>query len=94
MIGHPSGRRKEVALQENTITGVFTTVIRYTTDTEPGSSGSPVFTNSWDLVALHHAGGDQAPSGAWLNNEGMRIDRIVADLRATAPARSAHELGI
>ena len=94
VIGHPSGRRKEVALQENTITGVFTTVIRYTTDTEPGSSGSPVFTNGWDLVALHHAGGDQAPSGAWLNNEGMRIDRIVADLRATAPAAIRTELGI
>jgi endonuclease G, mitochondrial len=94
VIGHPSGRRKEVALQENTITGVFTNAIRYTTDTEPGSSGSPVFTNGWDLVALHHAGGDQAPSGAWLNNEGMRVDRIVADLRATAPAAIRTELAI
>ena len=94
VIGHPSGRRKEVSLQENTVTGIFTNVVRYTTDTEPGSSGSPVFTNGWDLVALHHAGGDQAPSGAWLNNEGMRIDRIVADLRANAPASILAELGI
>lgn len=94
VVGHPSGRRKEVALQENTITGVFPNVIRYTTDTEPGSSGSPVFTNGWDLVALHHAGGDQAPSGAWLNNEGMRIDRIVNDLRANASAAVRTELGI
>jgi len=94
VVGHPSGRRKEVALQENTITGVFTDVVRYTADTEPGSSGSPVFTNGWDLVALHHAGGEQAPSGAWLNNEGMRIDRIVADLQANAPAAIRTELGI
>jgi len=94
VIGHPSGRRKEVALQENTVTGVFTDVVRYTADTEPGSSGSPVFTNGWDLVALHHAGGDQAPSGAWLDNEGMRIDRIVADLQANAPAGIRTELGI
>ena len=94
VIGHPSGRRKEVALQENTVTGVFTNVVRYTADTEPGSSGSPVFTNGWDLVALHHAGGDQAPSGAWLNNEGMRIDRIVADLQANVPASIRSELGI
>jgi len=94
VVGHPSGRRKEVALQENTITGVFTNVVRYTADTEPGSSGSPVFTNGWDLVALHHAGGDQAPNGAWLNNEGMRIDRIVADLQANAPAAIRTELGI
>jgi len=94
VIGHPSGRRKEVAVQENTVTGVFTDVVRYTADTEPGSSGSPVFTNGWDLVALHHAGGDQAPSGAWLNNEGMRIDRIVADLQANLPANIRTELGI
>jgi V8-like Glu-specific endopeptidase len=94
VVGHPSGRRKEVALQDNSITGVFTNVIRYTTDTEPGSSGSPVFTNGWDIVALHHAGGDRAPSGAWLNNEGMRVDRIVADLRANAPAAIRTELGI
>ncbi len=93
VIGHPSGRRKEVALQENTITGVFTSVIRYTTDTEPGSSGSPVFTNGWDIVALHHAGGDQA-NGVWLNNEGMRVDRIVTDLRANVPAAIRTELGI
>lgn len=94
VVGHPSGRRKEVALQENTITSILTNAVRYTADTEPGSSGSPVFTNGWDLVALHHAGGDQAPSGAWLNNEGMRIDRIVADLRANVPAAIQTELGI
>lgn len=94
VIGHPSGRRKEVALQENTVTGIFPNVVRYTADTEPGSSGSPVFTNGWDLVALHHAGGDQAANGTWLNNEGMRIDRIVADLQANVPASIRTELGI
>ena len=32
------------------------TRIRYRTNTEPGSSGSPVFTMDWDLVGLHHYG--------------------------------------
>ena len=44
-------------------------------------------------MALHHAGGDQV-NGVWLNNEGMRIDRIVADLRANVPAAIRTELGI
>lgn len=95
IIQHPAGRRKEVALQDNTITGVFPNVLRYTTDTEGGSSGSPVFNNAWDLVSLHHAGGDFV-GGMWLNNEGMRIDRIVNDLRAHFGAGHAvlTELGI
>jgi Trypsin-like peptidase domain/Effector-associated domain 1 len=28
----------------------------YSTNTEPGSSGSPVFTANWELVAIHHFG--------------------------------------
>lgn len=86
IIQHPAGRRKEVALQENAIVKISGDFIRYETDTEPGSSGSPVFDNDWDLIALHHAGGDQAPGnpggGVWLNNEGVRIDAIVKDLLA------------
>jgi V8-like Glu-specific endopeptidase len=31
--------------------------VQYTTDTLPGSSGSPVFNDNWEVVALHHAGG-------------------------------------
>jgi hypothetical protein len=37
--------------------------ISYTVNTEPGSSGSPVFTMGWQHVALHRAGGPQANSG-------------------------------
>lgn len=81
IIQHPLGRRKEVALQNNTIQKLFENVVRYTTDTEPGSSGSPVFDNLWNLMALHHAGGEQDSSGKWLNNQGIRINRIVESLR-------------
>ena len=30
--------------------------VNYTTNTKPGSSGSPVFTTGWQPVALHCAG--------------------------------------
>jgi endonuclease G len=98
IVQHPSGRRKEVALQDNEIDRLFTNVVRYKADTEPGSSGSPVFDNLWQLVALHHAGGDRDASGKWLNNEGIRIDAVINDLRAHFAAEGRQdvldELGI
>ena len=30
--------------------------MHYETDTAPGSSGSPVFNDQWEVVALHHSG--------------------------------------
>ncbi len=82
VIQHPAGRMKEVALQENEVTHIYSNRIHYTTDTEGGSSGSPVLNNAWDLVALHHAAGDwDAVNNRWIDNEGMRIDSIVQHLR-------------
>ena len=76
VIQHPQGRKKEVVVQQNQLTDVHTNVIHYFSDTDYGSSGSPVFNNTWDLMALHHA---REPSES--ANEGVRIDKIVADLR-------------
>ncbi len=100
IVQHPRGRRKEVALQKNNITNIYTSRIRYTTDTDPGSSGSPVFNNQWDLIAIHHAAGEwDSATLAWLSNEGMRMDKIVADLRShyggtATGAQILTELGI
>ena len=98
VVQHPSGRMKEVALQKNQVTHIFADRIHYTTDTEPGSSGSPVLTNTWDLVALHHAAGDWDPvASKWIDNEGMRIDSIATHLRtqfATSNPALLTELGV
>ncbi len=82
IIQHPNARRKEVALQENLITKIFSNKIQYTTDTEPGSSGSPVFNNHWDLVGLHHSAGERNQrTNKWVSNQGIRIDKIIAALK-------------
>ena len=94
VVQHPRGRRKELALQQNRLDEVFSDFVHYTTDTEPGSSGSPVFNNAWDVIALHHAGGKQDANGVWLTNEGVRVDRIVSDLRGRTTAAQRAELGI
>lgn len=80
VIQHPRGRPKEVALHDNRVTRLQDKVVHYRTDTEPGSSGSPVFNNRWELVALHHAGWRE--DGEAATNEGVRISAIVAHLLA------------
>jgi S1-C subfamily serine protease len=57
IIQHPSGGPKQIALNENRVTNIYRHYLQYTTDTLPGSSGSPVFNDDWEVVALHHAGG-------------------------------------
>jgi endonuclease G, mitochondrial len=56
IIQHPSGERKQVALRENQVLDVLDNHLHYHTDTSPGSSGSPVFNDQWEIVALHHSG--------------------------------------
>jgi len=94
IIGHPKGKKKRVALQDNIVTTLRERAIDYTTDTEPGSSGSPVFNNKWELVALHQKRGkSQDAEGNYTHNCGLRIDSIVAILRAS-PEDLRQELGL
>lgn len=56
VIQHPSGRTREVCVRNNLLLEVVDeTFVLYGADTEPGSSGSPVLSDTWELVALHHA---------------------------------------
>lgn len=84
IIQHPRGRKKELALQENTVTYVYDKAIYYSTDTEEGSSGSAVFNNDWQLVALHKGSKEEEAV-----NVGVRISAIVAKLVAMAQAGDA-----
>lgn len=56
IIQHPSGERMQVTVRENTVIALEGDFIQYETDTQPGSSGSPVFNDRWEMAALHHAG--------------------------------------
>ncbi|WP_243761151.1 trypsin-like peptidase domain-containing protein [Streptomyces sp. YIM 98790] len=56
IVGHPRGRLKEVALRDNAVQVRLDHFLHYRTDTEPGNSGSPVFNDQWEVVALHHSG--------------------------------------
>ncbi|MBT2511438.1 endonuclease [Streptomyces sp. ISL-98] len=55
IIQHPNGEPKQLALRENQIVDLLDQFAHYATDTAPGSSGSPVFNDQWEVVALHHS---------------------------------------
>lgn len=106
IIQHPQGRMKEVVIRENHLSALpaapLDTFAHYVADTEPGSSGSPVFNDRWEVIALHHsavparnADGEiltnagtvwdknkmDAAEIKWIGNEGIRVSRIVNNLR-------------
>ncbi|HEY0100140.1 MAG TPA: endonuclease [Pyrinomonadaceae bacterium] len=56
IIQHPNGEPKQLALRENQVIDLLDNFLHYKTDTSPGSSGSAVFNDQWEVVALHHSG--------------------------------------
>jgi V8-like Glu-specific endopeptidase len=88
IIQHPLGQTKQIALTANKILGISDPKLLYETDTERGSSGSPVFNNDWKVIALHHAGKTEEDGGLVIDsstgerrgaNEGILIRKIVHD---------------
>jgi V8-like Glu-specific endopeptidase len=78
IIQHPNGGSMAVSIRFNQVVAVEDNRIYYLADTEEGSSGSPVFDDSWRLVALHHAGGklDEAGNLIVAANIGVPINAI------------------
>ncbi|MHC2390801.1 hypothetical protein ACVMFA_003816 [Bradyrhizobium liaoningense] len=73
---HPDGGPLKLAFDTRSVLGINGngTRVRYATNTEAGSSGSPCFDMDWTLVAVHHLG-----DPAWKEpkfNQGVPIARI------------------
>lgn len=84
IVQHPNGREKELCLFNSELVQRVQAFLHYTTDTEPGSSGSPVFNRQWQVVALHHASLTlpvQHRGTAVVANEGIRISKIIEALK-------------
>lgn len=60
---HPKGETMKIGGGTMLSTAENPPRVNYTTNTETGSSGSPVFTTSWQPVALHRAGSNTQNSG-------------------------------
>lgn len=56
IIQYPDGGPKQYAISQNRLVDILDEgFLQYETDTLGGSSGSPAFSEAWELVALHHA---------------------------------------
>lgn len=91
IVQHPDGAPMKLAMDTQSIIGSNGngTRVRYRTNTDNGSSGSPCLTMDWDPVLLHHFG-----DPAWGNptfNQGIPLDLIRA---AIVKAGANHLLGI
>lgn len=88
IIQHPEGDFKQVVLRENQLVYRLDRFLEYMADTNPGSSGSPVYNDQWEVIALHHWGEPtqlKTPEGKSLQkdlNEGVRISSIFNELQS------------
>jgi S1-C subfamily serine protease len=87
VVGHPLGGGLSFSLQDNLLLDWDERRVHYRTPTEPGSSGSPVFNDQWELIALHHAGRAdmrklKGEPGTYEANEGISIQAIREGLQA------------
>ncbi|WP_426120819.1 DNA/RNA non-specific endonuclease [Kocuria sp. LHG3120] len=56
IIQHPEGKPKQISLQQNELVDRLELFLHYRSDTAPGSSGSPLYNNQWEVLGLHHSG--------------------------------------
>jgi len=75
IIQHPDGGPQKLALRSNELIDVPGDFLHYVSDTKPGSSGSPVYNDQWELAALHHSGvPNRSENGDYLLTDGTVWD--------------------
>ncbi|MDJ0746552.1 MAG: trypsin-like peptidase domain-containing protein [Xenococcaceae cyanobacterium MO_167.B27] len=88
IIQHPGGHLKKISMQNNFVAYADAQVVQYTTSTLPGSSGSPVFNDIFEVVAIHHSGGmltEPDSRRRYLRNAGTSMIAVLNDLKTNAP---------
>lgn len=99
IIQHPQGGPLRYAIRNNYYVQndqMREHLLHYLTDTEPGSSGSPVLNDAWHVLALHHAARSISPRTYNMEmqglgrknivnhyNEGIALYKIMEDLPAS-----------
>ncbi|PXA83602.1 endonuclease [Nostoc sp. 3335mG] len=72
IIQYPDGGPKQWAIRNNRLIGILDEgFLHYETDTLEGSSGSPAFSEAWELVALHHGGVPEIKDGKIMATDGQ-----------------------
>jgi hypothetical protein len=80
ILQHPGGKPMKIDI--GSITDVGSARMRHTVNTEPGSSGAPVFDAGLRMIAIHHAGQNNGPAPGMTYNQAIPLALILADARA------------
>lgn len=99
IVQHPNGNPQKVVLTQNyVLANMSADRVHYLADTMPGSSGSPVLNNHWEVIALHHSGGAHPPQkasadlqkllrGQYKFNEGIPMRAIMPHIERYLPRK-------
>ncbi|MDF1811143.1 MAG: serine protease [Verrucomicrobiales bacterium] len=95
IVGHPKGGEMSFSFQDNQFIEGDRRRIQYITPTEPGSSGSPVFDQNLNVVAMHHAGSDRMksladPRKTRKANQGIPMPAIIEARHVAASSDSRY----
>ncbi|MBN2860535.1 MAG: trypsin-like peptidase domain-containing protein, partial [Sphaerochaetaceae bacterium] len=94
IIQHPGGGIKQFGIRSNHYVSPAdpkSPYVQYTTHTEAGSSGSPVFDDRWRVIAIHHRWVQveqhtyQGESVQY-HNQGVYLDSVLKDIASKSPA--------
>lgn len=82
VVGYPDQRtRPQISLHDSKVIDANSEVLQYRTPTNPGSSGSPVLNDEWEVVGVHTLGFHEVPkasdhSEVHAVNQAVRIWRV------------------
>ncbi len=79
-IQHLYGGPKRISVFNSLVTYADNGVVQYLSDTGPGSSGSPIFNESWEVIGLHRVTGQLEKTGSDRNlfrNEAIAIQQLL-----------------
>ena len=91
VVGHPRGAALQISLNDSLIVDCDDDeqLLHYRTPTDPGNSGSPVFNEDWQVIAVHHGGLSSMPrlrgKGYYEANEGVLIKAIKREIAKARP---------
>jgi endonuclease G, mitochondrial len=99
-IQHPNQEDKKICLFDSELVDKLSApsepYLHYTTDTDKGSSGSPVFNRNWQVIALHHGSFTSHHTDTTTGiarkitvNEGIRISRLLLALKTGQDIQAA-----
>ena len=100
LISHSQGRSKEIVRHNSEIvdlptalTDEYPFLVAYLADSEPGSSGSPVFLREGTgVIAIHHSGWSNRNTGEPLFNAGSLMSHIVLEIYQYLPDNTVSDL--